>query len=567
MPATPRPREGIDASHLAFVAVLIVIGIFVLLPVGLTFVNSFIAGEIGQPRYWSLDPWREAFVDPGMRVALLNTAKVVLANEVFSMPIAILFAWLLGRTDLPGRSQLEFLFWISFFLPSLSVTLGWIVLLDPQNGLINKLVMLLPFVREPPFDIYSFWGIVWAHLGTSAISVKVMLLTPAFRNLDGSFEEAARMSGAGRWQTLRRIVLPLAMPAIATVLALSTIRAMQTFEIEMVLGPPSNFWVFGTLIYRHIEQMPPRFSAATALSVMSFAVILPLIFAHRWILSRKDYTSVSGRMRTSPTPLGLLRWPAFILVAGTALAVTALPVSMLVTSSFMKLFGFFEIADPWTRSNWTRVLADSFFDRALLSTLKIAAGTGVCAMLLCSLIAWFVVRSRFRGRSVLDFLSWLPFAIPGILLGVGILSVVLATPILKPLYGTLVLLIIATTVAHMTMGSQILKAALLQIDAALEEAARMSGAKWWTTFRRIVAPILAPTLVLVGVTSFIGATRDISSVALLATNETKPLSLLQLDYMMDGRSESAAVISVVVIILTTGIALICRMLGLRVGTR
>ncbi len=556
-----------DSARAIYTIIFVLVAVFVLLPVGLTFTNSFVQGEIGQMRTWSLQPWRDAIADPGMRNALINTAKVVLANELISMPIAILFAWLLGRTDLPGRFTLEFLFWVSFFLPSLSVTMGWIVLLDPQSGALNQLAMKLPFVSEPPFNIYSFWGIVWAHLGTSAISVKVMLLTPAFRNLDASFEEAARISGADTRTTFFRIVLPLTAPAVFTVLVLSTIKAMQTFEIEMVLGPPNNFWVFGTMIYRNIEQMPPHFSAAAALATMAFVSIIPLIVLHRWVLGRKNYTSVSGRIRLAPTPLGRWRGPAFCLVLLTALTITALPVSFVVISSFMKLFGFFDIPEPWTTANWTRVLADAFFDRSLLSTLKIAFGAGACSVMLCALIAYFVIRGKYAGRGVLDFLSWLPFAIPGILLGVGLLSVVLGTPFLKPLYGTLALLILATTVAHITMGTQILKAALVQIDISLEEAARMSGAAWWVTFRRIVAPTMAPTMVLVAVSSFIGASRDISSVALLATNDTKPLSLLQLDYLMDGRSESAAVISVIVIALTTGVALICRMAGLRLGTR
>jgi iron(III) transport system permease protein len=186
---------------------------------------------------------------------------------------------------------------------------------------------------------------------------------------------------------------------------------------------------------------------------------------------------------------------------------------------------------------------------------------------LCSLVAYFTVRSRYAGRGVLDFLSWLPFAIPGILLGLGLLHVFLGTPILKFLYGSTTLLVIAIVIASMTVGTQILKTNMIQLGAELEEAARVTGATWWRTFRAVVLPIVTPTLILVAVINFIAATRDISSVALLATNTTKTMSLLQLDYMIEGRYEAAAVISVIVVIMTTGVAFLARLLGLRLGVR
>ena len=556
-----------DPQYAVFLGLLLVVALVVLYPMLIILVNSFVAGSIGQTRYWSLQGWRVAFSDPTMLGAVLNSVKVLAANESISLPLAVLLAWLLARTDLPGRGWLEFMFWVTFFLPALSVTLGWVVLLDPQYGLLNRLALTLPFIHEAPFNIYSFWGIVWAHLSSASLAIKVMLLTPIFRNLDASFEEAARCSGAGRWQTLLRIVIPAATPGILTVLVLSLIRAMQTFEIEMVLGPPFNFWVFGTKIYILVAQVPPEFAPATALAVIGFVLITPLIVAHRWLLMRTDYTSVSGRMRTQPTALGRWRYPIFAAMALLSLIITALPVTFLVTASFMKLFGFFNIREPWTWSHWQAVFSDAFFLRSLRNSLELAGGTAILSVVLCSLLAYFAVRSRYQGRQVLDFLSWLPFAIPGILLGVGLLYVFLGNPILRLLYGSIALMILATVTAGMTLGTQILKAAMLQLGVALEEAARASGASWWYAFRRVIVPILMPTLVLVGVVNFIAATRDIASVALLATNATKTLSLLQLDYMVDGRSEAAAVVSVVLILLTTGAAAAARLLGIRLGIR
>ena len=566
-PALNRRIVVIDAQYAAFLAVFAVVALFVLYPVIVILIDSFVAGPIGAPGQWSLEGWRAAFSDPSMLNAVINTIKVLAANESISLPSAVLIAWLLARTDLPARGILEFAFWVTFFLPSLSVTLGWIVLLGPQNGLLNQLAMSLPFVTKPPFDIYTFWGIVWAHISTSSLAIKVMLLTPLFRNLDAAFEEAARCSGANRWQTLTRIVIPAVAPAILTVLVLSLIRAMQTFEIEMVLGPPFNFWVFGTKIYTLVAQVPPQFASATALAVVGFAIITPLIFLHRWLARRTDYTSITGRERSQPMALGGWRWPIFAVVALLAVAITILPVTFLVAASFMKLFGFFNIASPWTAGHWEAVWNDDFFVRALTNTFELAGATAIGSIVLCSLAAYFAVRSRYIGRGVLDFLSWLPFAIPGILLGVGLLYVFLGNPLLRMLYGGIFLMALAMVIAGMTLGTQILKTTIMQLGGALEEAARTCGASWWYGFRHVIVPILMPTLVLVGVINFIAASRDIASIALLASNDTKTVSLLQLDYMVDGRWEDAAVISVVVMIVTTGAAFIARLCGLRLGMR
>jgi iron(III) transport system permease protein len=561
--AAPRrlwPR--LDGQKLAFALVLSIVALFVLTPILLILGNSF-AGSAG----WTLENWRAAWGDASVRIALWNTGRVLLANEAISMPLAVLLAWLLGRTDLPARGALEFLFWITFFLPALSVTLGWIVLLDPQYGFLNQLALALPFVDAAPFDIYSFWGIVWAHLSTSSLSVKVMLLTPLFRNLDASFEEAGRVSGASRLGVLFRLTVPMMAPAILTVLTLSIIRAVQSFEIEMVLGPPINFFVFGTKIYQLVAKEPPAFGAATALAVVGFVLIAPLVLIQRRMLARKDYVAVSGRIRTDATPLGRWRWPLFLCVAALCLTVTLLPVGFLLLASCMKLFGFFHLADPWTLAHWRDVLAGDFFLHAALTTVKMAAGAATLSVILCSLTAYFITRGPRGGRDALDFLSWLPFAIPGILLGVGLLYLLLGNPLLRLLYGSILVLMAATVIATMTLGIQILKSAMHQLGASLEEAARTSGASWFYSFRHVLLPILAPSLVLVGMVNFIASARDIASVALLAANDTKTLALLQLDYMTDGRWEAASVISVVVILLTTGIALAGRAFGLRLGIR
>jgi iron(III) transport system permease protein len=241
------------------------------------------------------------------------------------------------------------------------------------------------------------------------------------------------------------------------------------------------------------------------------------------------------------------------------------PVIFLLMGTLMKLFGFFHIRDPWTLANWLRVLGDQIFVRSLVNTLIMGAGAAIVAVALFSLIAYMTARSRFAGKWLLDLVSWLPITLPGILVGIGLLWVFLGTPIFRPFYGTLVLLIIATVISSMPLGTQVIKSNLVQIGSDMEEASLAAGANWWLTYRRIVLPLMTPVLVTVAIINFIAAARDISHIALLATHGSRTLALLQLDFMVAGQYEKAAVVATLVVVLSTGGILLARLFGFRLG--
>jgi iron(III) transport system permease protein len=496
----------------------------------------------------ALDGWHAALSEPGMRGSIYNTLTLLLTRQVIAFPVAILVTWIIARTDVPWRGFLEFLFWISFFLPPLSVTLGWILLLAPDYGILNQVWKKVFHATSGPFDIFSFWGIVWTHLATYGISLKVMLLTPAFRNMNASFEEVSRVCGASGLGTLWKIIVPMMTPAIVIVFLLSTIRGLQTFEIEMILGAPIGLFVYSTKIYTLMFQEPPGMAPATALSTMTLLFLLPFILLQRWMIGRRQYTTVESRYQASVTRLGPWRYPAFALVLLLGIVLTVVPVIFLLMGTMMKLFGFFHVNEPWTLANWLRVLDDPIFIRSLFNTLIMGTGAAIGGIVLFSLIAYLTVRSNFPGKALLDLVSWLPITLPGILVGIGLMWLFLGTPIFRPFYGSIVLLIIATMISGMPLGTQVIKSNLVQIGAELEDASLAAGASWWMTYRRIVLPLMTPVLVIVGIVNFIAAARDISHIALLATHRSRTLALLQLDFMVGGQYENAAVIATVVVV-------------------
>ena len=562
-PIPLRPAWRVETQSLVGTAVLAVVSFAVVYPVLLVVLQSFQTALPGQPARYGLDGWRAALAEPALRSSLWNTLTVTFVRQLLSLPLAVLIAWLLARTDLPGRRGIEFAFWAAFFLPPLTVTLSWILLLDPEYGLINTSLAALPFFAKGPFNIYSFWGIVWVHVITGSLTVKVILLTPAFRNMNASFEEASRVAGAGTLRTALRITVPVMAPVILSVLLLGTMVSLQTFEVEQVLGTPFRFFVFSTTIYDLLVTRVPRYDAATALAVLVLASTLPLILAQQWLTRGRRYTTVTGQFQNKRHALGAWRWPALALALGLVAIVLGVPVVFALLGTFMKLFGFFNVPEPWTLDNWKTVLADDLFASSLRNTLVLAVGTAVAAVFLHSLIAYIAVRTRYAGRRLLDFVSWLPFTVPGVILGLALLWLFLGTPMLRPLYGTTAVLIAAGLISGMPLGVQIIKSGLMQLGGELEEASRIAGASWWTTYRRIVLRLMAPTLMAVGMITFVGAARNIANIALLSTTANRPLAILQLDYIAQKKLEEAVVIASIIMLISLAGALAAYVLGVR----
>jgi iron(III) transport system permease protein len=235
--------------------------------------------------------------------------------------------------------------------------------------------------------------------------------------------------------------------------------------------------------------------------------------------------------------------------------------------TFMKLFGFFHIADPWTLENWHATLSDPVLFRSIWNTLAVGLGAGVIGVLFYAFIAYMIVKTRHQGRGLLDFLSWLPWSIPGILLGMALLWTFLQTKIFLPIYGTVYLLMIAMVIKSMPFGTQMIKSVLLQLGNDLEEASKVCGGTWLDTFRRVVMPLIMPALVTVGLVGFISAARDISTVVLLGSGRSRTLSLLMLDFAAGAEFEKATVVAVMVVGLVVIAALIARAFGGQVGVR
>jgi len=563
--AAPRFTRG----HFIMAAVLITLGYFLIWPVILLLINSFNAASdwFVEPRRWGIDHWVNAVQRPGLVRSLGNSLLVWSITVGISFPVGVTIAWLLARTKIPFSHTLEFLFWVSYMVPALPTTIAWITLLDPDIGMINVGLKNLFQLDQGPFNIFSVPGIVWANLMGHGISIKVMLMTPAFRNMDSTLEEAARVGGASNLRTLFRITLPLMISPMMMVFALQLLRVFQSFETEYLLGMPFGFYVYSTKVYTLIRDAVPNYGEATVLASLTLIIIALIIPLQRWILERRRYTTITGSFRPGLIDLGKGNYLAFLVLSLLIVLLTLGPLAVLVLGSFMQRIGYFVLG--FTLDHWKFVLTDPVFVKALRTTLTLALTAAILSPLIFSVIAYLLVRTRLPGRGVLDLMIWSAGAIPGILAGLGLLWVFIGTPGLNMLFGTLWALIIVVILQGKTTGVNIMKGVLVQVGADMEEAARVSGAGWFRTYFRIWLPLLTPTLVLLAVMNFVSAAGATSSIILLASRDTMTLSLMALELSSSAvnNREAASIISIFIIAFTVTGALLVRSFGRGFGVR
>ena len=543
---------------------LLILGIAALTvtPIIFILVNSLNDARPGESWRFGLEGWKEVFQSP-RTLNSIGYSFLLTVRTAIGIAVAFVFSWLLIRVRIPFARFIEFSLWIAYFLPPLPMALSWILLLDPSYGLLNQFFQIAGF----KLSIYSVYGILWVHLTTSTIPLMTILLTPALRQMDGSMEEAARVCGAGYLQTFKRILIPVLTPALLTIVLASIVRNLEAFEIEQLLGRPAGIYVYATRIYDLIQWEPPLFSQAMSLSTLFLAILVLLAVFYQRYSSTHSFATISGRgVSFRPTDIGRSRYAISGLLIGFLSLSVFLPMAFLIIGSIMKIFGYFNISGPFSGRHWLLVLNDPQFLLGIRNSLVVGLGTAGFGIILYSLLGYALLRARLAGKPLLNLLVWLPWAVPGILLGLAFLWLFLSVPMITPLYGTFGGLILVLLIKEMPIGVHMVKAAFVQLAEELEQVARVCGAGWLAAYRRITLPLILPTLVSIFAIVFISAIRDISAIILIGTSATRPLSLLMMEYSLANQMEAASIIGVILSLFGVGVALISRRLGIRLGT-
>jgi len=547
---------------------MIVVAVATLVPLIYLVVNSFnVASPTSYKFTFGFGNWTSAYADGDTVRSIWTTVWLTLVRSGIAIPVGVLISWLIARTNMPGGTLVELGMWIAFSLPVLSLTLGWILLLDPKVGLVNEALAGLPFNHGLVLDIYSYWGIIWIHLFSRAIPILVILMTPAFRRVGARLEEVSRMCGASKFKTLVRVTAPVLLPTIAPLAILSIIGGLQSIDIELVVGIPARIFVFGTRIYDLLQQAPPEYGAATALGGSVLVVLLAMALLSNRIIRSREFTTVGADFSVAKVDLGRFRWVCFGACAVFLFIGVVIPTVSAILGSVMRRFGFFDLPHPFTTQHWSDVFGDPLFLASLRNSIALSVGSAVLAMVLYALVAHAALRSRGLPNRALDLLAWIPWGVPGILLSLALLWLFISTPLHVVLYGTLFGMMLAFVISSMPAGTQLAKAALIQIGHELEDASRMCGASGSRTAVQVLLPLMSPMLFTIGVLVFIGALSEFSQILLIYAPNSRPLSIMTLEYIFNGDLERAAVLGVFMTAIVSCLALGARWVGLKLGPR
>jgi iron(III) transport system permease protein len=493
---------------------------------------------------FSLDGYRVALTDVDAQKAIVTTVWLSLVRAVLAVALALFLAWAISRTNVPARRFFHYVMLVSFFLPLLPQLVAWSLLLSPRTGTLNVWLRALFGLdtHSGPFNIFSFEGIVFLGvLGWAAFLY--LFLSPAFEAVDASLEEAARVSGASSARTIVRVTVPLLLPAVLGAFGLAFIRMFESFETELFLGTPAQIYVFTTQIYSYITsgvvpEYPPAIALSTLFVILSFALIL----FQRRMLGERSFVTISGRnYRSTPAGLGQWKYVVFGLLALYVVVSVALPLTMLVLGSLQRTTVQFR-ADGFTLDHWRTLLRTDIWG-AIANTLIVGVVSSTLGISLVSITSYIVARTRYRLRNALDVLTWVPYMVPSFVLGIGFLWAAL-NGIRFPfvLYGSLTLLVWAFIVRQLPVGARLMNGTMLQLSRELEESARVSGASWASTFRKIVLPILRPALGVGWLMFMITVIRDLATIILIYGPGSKLLSVVFYGQWLFGTPESAAAV-------------------------
>jgi iron(III) transport system permease protein len=555
--------------NILLVACVVVAVWLVFVPLSALLYNAFTEDTGFGPGAFSLDNFIEAYSSWHILRLFWNSLVFALGTAVTTFVMGALVAWVVERTDAPGATLFHTLSLLSFAVPGLLMAMAWIFVFSPNIGWGNAVLMSAFGLGEPPVNIYSMAGMTWA-LSSHYFPLAYLALGPALRVLDVRMEEAGLMSGGNYPQVFTRVTLPLLRPAILSALLLLFVMGMASYEVPRLIGRPARIDVFTTDIQGAIISTPPAFGVASALGVTLLAIcILAVYFYRRATRHAESFATITGKgYRPTRVKLGPWRWPVALGIGAMFALALGLPLLTLVWQSFFRNLAqpFFSSGAQATLENYDFILSYPIFLSAVKTSVLLAAMAATIVAGLTFVMAWIAQRSLPRYGFLLDALAFAPIAIPGVIVGAGILVAYLMLPI--PIYNTIWILLVAYVTLYLPYGMRFASSGITQIHRELEEAASMSGAGLGQTFRKIMLPLLAPVLLAGWIYVFVLAVRELGASIFLVGPGTHVLGTISLTMWEEGGSYGAvAALGVIQIVPLAIIVAGLRVVELRIQRR
>jgi iron(III) transport system permease protein len=518
------------------------------------------------PSQFTLENFRTAYFSADTARLFFNSVQFAAGAAVLALFVGTSLAWVNERTNTPFKSLFFALTIVPLVIPGILFTVSWIMLASPKIGLINLALQKLLDTDAVFLNIYSMAGMIWVD-GLHYSPMAFLLMTAAFRSMDPSLEEQAAMSGASVLQTALRITLKLAWPAVLGSLLILFVRSIESFEVPALLGLPVGIHVYTSSIYQAIHDYPSRVGLASAYAVTLLLLTALGIYAQTRFSGRDArYATVTGQgFRPRTIDLGNWRYVTAAIFVVYFVIIVLLPFLVLVWSSLQRFYS----APSWAAMG--RISLDSYravldypqFGQIVWNSLVLAVGSATTVMLVSAVISWVVVRTKVRGRWMLDNIASLPLVFPGLVLGLAIMVCYLTVDI--GVYGTLWIMFIAYVTRFLPYGMRYNSTSMLQIHKELEESAAMSGASWSMAFRRVVLPLLKPGLLAGFIYVMIVSIRELSSSILLYSPGSEVVSIMIWELWQNGQYVELSALGVMLIIALLCLVMLAQLLSRRFG--
>jgi len=513
----------------------------------------------------TIQNYLDIYIDPATYQLIMNTlvfgAGAILTGFAFAIPLA----WLVERTNSPGRHSMYALILVPMALPPMIAALGWERLLDPRIGVINLVLRaLLGLEGEGPLNVFTLYGMSFV-MGLSMVPTVFLMLVPVLRNMDPAYEEASMIAGASRFMTLCRVTFPLTYPAFFAALIWFFIISVEAFEIPGVIGMQAGILVFSTKIFYAIHPPTgelPEYGTASALAMGVLVLSGVLVYLYLKVLGAGEkYTTVTGRgYRPAVIDLGRARYIGSLFFFLYLSLAVVFPLVVLGWGSLLTFYQppSWELVSQLTTKHYYNAVTSYGAVTAFKNTGMLVVVAATATAVLSVIAGWIIVRFGGRMGRVLNLLTFAPIAIPSVIIGMALILVYLSIPV--GIYGTIWVIVIAHVTRFISYGSRAVISAQVQVHKELEEASYTCGGSMLVTLRKVVVPIVLPALVSLWLWVALHSLRELSSAVLLATPGNRVVSTMIWFAWQEGQVGEAYALSIILIAVSLVIAFAARRL-------
>jgi iron(III) transport system permease protein len=539
----------LTASQLVLVTIIAIIGLGVFIPFSLIFSTSFYVVNEGKV-VLTTEAFEQVVNDPRMIGTMLDTLTFSVLSTLFSVPIGVSLAWLIGRTNIPFAKWLEPINLVPIFLDPFIYAVAWGFVASPKAGLLNNLSSAVLGVSL--FNIYSWPGLIIAN-GLFGVPYIFLFSVGAFRAVDVSLEETARVCGSNPLTTFVRVTAPVVLPAIVSGMLFRFVVDLGSFPFPYIIGSRIGVYVMSVRIYSLF--ISNNYALAAALGSITVA-LMALAVTIRWkTVGFRPYVTIGKGFGESPLDLGRWRYAAlFFNLCYIGIAVV-LPYSFLGTASFQEFWSGVPRLDLLTLGNYLSIFNIAIVKTSVINGIFVALAGATLGMITVTI--WAYVQERFApggAKVLMQFVSYVPIVIPQIMWGIGYLWASVRTP----LYGSIWNIIVALVLAQVPLGVTFTVPTIGQISTELEESARICGASLLQSFRRIVLPLVKPAFVAGWTLLFIIFLRDLAIVLPVYTMTTVTMPVVAFNLWQEGHTGVIAAMGILMFAIILSVMIIVR---------